>query len=107
MAVVARRDQATRSQYLRAETYLNSSPVELFTALGKEFKLSDEVTKHFVDILKLESLGEFALVFSTEEAVAVEVSKIKDLPGVQLARTKMAWQGVRDALKEADVIKRE
>ena len=29
------------------------------------------------------------------------------MPGVQVARAKMAWQGVRMALQEADVIKRK
>ena len=82
-------------------------PEELFRELATKFKSMDPVLKHLLETLKLETLEEFALVFSTEEAVATEFQRIKNVPGVQVARAKMAWQGVRMALQEADVIKRK
>ena len=68
----------------------SATPEELFKELAAKFKLMDPVLKHLLETLKLETLEEFALVFSTEGAAAAKIQRIQDVPGVQVARAKMA-----------------
>ena len=76
---------------------------ELFKTLGERFKLAEEVVQYFVGTLKLQSLHDFAHLFAAETDVQPVIDKVGlgDGAPLQVARTRRAWQAIRDAVAES------
>lgn len=84
-----------------------ASPAETFRALAVEYRFKEEIAARLVNTIKLESLADFKYIATKEEQLddnlfALLGEEAKD--GVQMARMRRAWHGVKAALREGSAV---
>ena len=81
------------------------SPSELFGNLAKQFNWHASIAKYVVESCQMESLEDFAFSLNSREDASKLVAKIRDCPEelqmVQSGRVARAWEGVKEALAQA------
>ena len=86
------------------------APLLIFKKLEAEYKLPAAVTKHLLDVLGLETLDDFANLFTDPSEVdSIITSQIPNLDRKVLAtsRIRQAWSGVKQARAQDLLVKQK
>ena len=76
--------------------------------LCEQFQIGEQVCKHFVEVLRLNSLEDFAHLFAGEDEVSSLIQKVglaEEVAPLQISRVRRAWQAIKDAVGEAAKLK--
>ncbi len=80
---------------------------KVMSEVGKQFKIDEAVIKHFLDVICVESLQDFAGLFTDPADVKAVIEQVEALDPpkrlIQSSRVRQAWEGIVKAQSTAEV----